>query len=110
MPLEFDHIAITSHNIGKDIAFYSEHFSDCKILHQDTSWALLKIGEVKLALVSSSEHPPHISFRVESRAELEELVQQFSSSIKVHRDSSESFYIFDPSGNATEIIWYPENT
>ena len=110
MQIQFDHIAILSTNIVGDVTFYLELFSDSVILYQDETWALLQIGDVKLALVSPGEHPAHISYRVGSRSELEELSSQFSASIKLHRDFSESFYIFDPSGNATEIIWYPEKS
>ncbi len=110
MDLEFDHIALTSTNIAEDIEFYRSRFSKIGILYQDESWAFLEVGGMKIALVSQAEHPPHVAFRVKSRELLEQMATTNKAIIKVHRDRSESFYVSDSSGNATEIVFYPEKT
>ncbi len=108
MDLEFDHIALTSTNIAEDIEFYRSRFSKIGILYQDESWAFLEVGGMKIALVTPGEHPPHVAFRVKSRELFEQMARTNKATVKVHRDRSESFYISDPSGNATEIVFYPE--
>lgn len=108
MELEFDHIALTSTNVAKDIEFYESRFSKIGILYQDDSWAFLEIGGIKVAFVSQGEHPPHMAFRVKTREILEEMAATNDKTIKVHRDKSESFYLHDPSGNAIEIVFYPQ--
>lgn len=110
MDIEFDHIALTSTNIAEDIKFYRSHFSKIGILYQDQSWAFLEVGGIKIALVSPGEHPPHVAFRVKSRELLEQMAIANNTSIKVHRDRSESIYLNDPSGNATEVVFYPKKT
>jgi catechol-2,3-dioxygenase len=110
MELEFDHIALSSTNIAEDIEFYRSRFSKIGILYQDESWAFLEVGSIKIALVSPGEHPPHLAFRVQSRELLEQMAADNNTTIKVHRDRSESFYMSDPSGNAIEIVFYPQKT
>lgn len=108
--MEFDHIALVSTNIPKDIDSYRKLFSKIGILYQDQSWALIEAGGVKIALVTSGEHPSHLAFRVKSRESLEQMAKEHNSTIKVHRDRSESFYTTDSSENAIEVVFYPEKT
>jgi catechol-2,3-dioxygenase len=108
MKAEFDHIAITTKNVHDSIEFYKKNFDGVEVLYEDSTWGFLKIGEFKLAFVTESEHPPHICYRVGSKKELEEEAAKMGGVIEVHRDKSESFYIEDSSGNAIEIIWYPD--
>jgi catechol 2,3-dioxygenase-like lactoylglutathione lyase family enzyme len=107
MALEFDHVALSTKDITRDIAFYRENFPSLEVLYEDETWAFLKIGDFKLALVTPGEHPPHVAFRAASREEFEHLAAEADRNIMVHRDKSESFYIKDPSGNPVEIVWYP---
>jgi catechol-2,3-dioxygenase len=107
MKIEFDHIAITTKNVSESIAFYQKNFDGVEVLYEDTTWGFIKVGTIKLALVTSGEHPPHISYKVESKQELDDYANKMNAKINVHRDRSESFYLNDPSGNAVEIIWYP---
>ena len=109
MRAAFDHIALTTVDIQESIDFYRDRFEGVEVVHQDNSWGFLKVGALKLALVTESEHPPHICFRVTLRAELEQYAQNYGGQIVVHRDRSESFYVFDPSANVIEILWYPED-
>src|ERR1700730_7431377 len=108
MKTEFDHIAIRTGDVTASIEFYKKHFDGVEVLYEDKTWGLLSFGGIKIALVTSGEHPPHISFKVASKKELEEYADEMKGKIKVHRDSSESFYFKDSSGNAVEIVWYPE--
>jgi hypothetical protein len=108
--MEFDHIALVSTNIPRDIDSYHKLFSEIGILYQDKSWALLEAGGVKIALVMPGEHPSHLAFRVESRESLEQMAKEHNSTVKVHRDRSESFYTTDSSGNAIEVVFYPEKS
>ncbi len=105
--LSFDHVAIECNNIPQTIAFYKDLLGAIEILYEDQTWAFLKMGETKIALVSPGEHPPHNCFRVENREELMTMAEKVNRPVKVHRDQSESFYMTDPSGNAIEILWYP---
>ena len=108
MKTEFDHIAITTKNVSDSIEFYKKHFDGVEVLYEDKTWGLLRVGGIKIALVTSGEHPPHISFKVATKKELEEYAAEMKGKIKVHRDRSESFYFKDSSGNVVEIVWYPE--
>jgi len=96
--------------IPKDIDSYRKLFSEIGILYQDESWALIKAGGVKIALVTHGQHPSHLAFRVKSRESLEQMAKELNSTVKVHRDRSESFYTTDSSGNAIEVVFYPEKT
>jgi catechol 2,3-dioxygenase-like lactoylglutathione lyase family enzyme len=109
MKTEFDHIAITTKDVAASIEFYKKQFDDVEVLYEDSTWGYLKCGGIKIALVTSKEHPPHICFRVGSKAELLKYAAKTGSTIKVHRDKTESFYLYDSSRNAIEIIWYPES-
>ncbi|MEI8134382.1 MAG: VOC family protein [bacterium] len=108
MHTHFDHIAITSTNISDSIEFYEKNFVGVEILYQDATWAFLEIGGTHLALVTPGEHPPHLSFSVHTKKDLEDFAEKVKGKIVVHRDHSESFYFKDPSDNAIEIVWYPE--
>jgi len=107
--MTFDHIAISVDNVAEAVRFYQQQFPATGILYQDDTWALLKIGDLKMALVIPDQHPPHLAFKVGSREELEEAARQAGEQpIKVHRDRSESFYQQDPFGNRLEVVYYPE--
>lgn len=90
-----DHVAISVHDIGESVRWYSENFQ-CRVTYQDATWALLEFANVRLALVIPSQHPPHIAF---VRADAE----QFGP-LKAHRDGTRSTYIADVSGNPVEIL------
>ncbi len=108
MKIEFDHIAIRTDDVAASINFYKKHFDGVEVLYEDKTWGLLHVGGIKIALVTSGEHPPHISFKVDSKKELDDYAAQMKGKIMVHRDRSESFYFKDSWENAVEIVWYPE--
>lgn len=96
VPLDsLDHIAIPVQDIAAAVDWYKREFR-CEVSYQDDTWAFLKFGNIKLALVIPSQHPAHIAF-VSPEAE------KFGT-LKTHRDGTRSCYVKDPSGNSIEIM------
>ena len=102
---ELDHVAIQTHDIAGSVAFYVEHFS-AEVLYQDATWAFLQLGQGKLALVTPTQHPPHIALRV-NEATLERAAVRAGLPIDRHRDGTTGIYVDDPQGNVVELICYP---
>lgn len=90
-----DHVAISVASVAEGVAWYAEKFR-CRVIYQDETWAFLQFGNIRLALVVASQHPPHVAFE---RADAESF-----GPLKGHRDGTRSVYIKDPSGNAVEIL------
>jgi catechol 2,3-dioxygenase-like lactoylglutathione lyase family enzyme len=103
--LPIDHVAVPSNDIARGVAWYVERFG-ATVLYQDDTWAFLRMGEVKLALVTPTQHPPHVAVRVDESA-LEAWSQEAGVSVDSHRDGTRGIYIKDPDGNAVELICYP---
>jgi catechol-2,3-dioxygenase len=97
-------------DIGQAVKFYQMHFPHAEVMYEDETWALIRIDSLKLAFVLEEEHPAHMAFRVASREELLRRARESNTTIKLHRDGSESFYQLDPGSNAIEVIYYPEKT
>ena len=107
MEVEFDHVAVESSSIDKDIAFFREALPGLQVLYEDSTWGLLSAAGVKMAFVTPDEHPPHVAFRVNSREKLQELAGRNHAKIDIHRDNSESFYLQAPGGAWIEVVYYP---
>jgi len=103
--IEMDHVAVQTPDIAAGVRWYVEQFG-AEVLHEDSTWAFLRIGHGKLALVTPGQHPPHVALRV-ARAELEAAAARGHHEIATHRDGTAGIYIEDPAGNAIEIICYP---
>lgn len=103
--MTFDHVAIPSNDIAASVEWYCAKFG-ATILYQDKSWAFLEVGGQKLALVTPTQHPPHVAVRV-SEEELAKAAQSAGLAIDKHRDGTTGIYIHDPFGNAIELICYP---
>ncbi len=103
---ELDHIAVATNDIAAGVAFYVERFG-AQVLYQDDTWAFLRLGQGKLALVTPAQHPPHLALRVDETT-LEEAAQRAGKPVDAHRDGTRGIYVTDPSGNAVELICYPE--
>jgi catechol 2,3-dioxygenase-like lactoylglutathione lyase family enzyme len=90
-----DHVAIAVTDVAAAVDWYRRTFR-CEVTYQDDTWAFLKFGNVKLALVVEEQHPPHIAFVSPDAAKFGEL--------KPHRDGTRSVYVSDPAGNPVEIM------
>lgn len=102
---EMDHVAIPTEDIAKTAAYYIENFG-AEVLYQDATWAFLRLGQGKLALVTPTQHPPHVALRVDIET-LEEAATRVGKPIDKHRDGTQGIYVDDPSGNVIELINYP---
>lgn len=100
--MKLDHVAVVVNNVFKAIPYYKEAYSAI-VIYEDPSWAMLQIGDTKIALVTKEEHKPHIAFRCDSIEDFPE-----GSEIKVHRDGSFYSYQEDLDGNVIERIYYPK--
>ncbi len=102
---EMDHVALQTRDIAGSVKFYVENFG-AQVLYEDATWAFLRLGQGKLALVTPEQHPPHVAFRV-SEAELESAAKRAGKPIDRHRDGTTGIYIEDEQGNVIELICYP---
>ncbi len=102
---EMDHVALVSQDVTRDVAWYVESFG-ATVLYQDATWAFLKVGQGKLALVTPTQHPPHVALRVDE-ATLNAFAARGNKAVDVHRDGTKGIYVEDESGNAVELICYP---
>lgn len=98
--MKIDHVAIAVENIANSVIWYEANLN-AKVDYQDESWAIIKIGNDKIALTKPELHPPHIAILVDS-------IDCFPKSVKIkkHRDNSQYAYISDPDGNVVEYIHY----
>src|SRR3954466_7998067 len=103
--MTFDHVAVPSNDIAQSVEWYRAKFG-ATVLYQDKTWAFLNVGGQKLALVTPSQHPPHVAVKV-SEQELASAAQAAGIGIDKHRDGTTGIYIHDPFGNAVELICYP---
>jgi len=103
--MTLDHVAVQCTDIPQSVAWYVEQFG-AQILYQDATWAFLKMGGSKIALVKPEQHPAHLAVSV-TEAELEASSQSRGVKIDGHRDGTKGIYIKDPSGNVVELICYP---
>src|SRR4051812_3498878 len=103
--MQFDHTAVPSSDIAASVEWYCAHVG-AEVIYQDDTWAFLNIGGMKLALVTPTQHPPHVAVRV-SEEELKRAAEGAKIAIDTHRDGTKGIYIHDPFGNAVELICYP---
>ena len=94
-PDRIHHVALQVEDLGRAVDWYQTQFSS-ELLYQDDSWALLRFGNVNLALVMPDQHPAHIAFTHPDAGRFGELVR--------HRDGTRSVYIEDSEGNTVEIM------
>lgn len=103
-----DHVAVVSRDMTADIEFYGRLGFRVETRYGD--WAMLRDASGRgLALLSpEGHHPAHFALRTDSRESVDALGSRLSGRVVEHRDGSVSIYVKDPSGNALEIIYYPE--
>ena len=102
---ELDHVAVQTDDIARSVEYYIQNLN-AQILYSDSSWAFLKVGQGKLALVSPSQHPPHVALRVDEST-LAQAAARAGKPVDRHRDGTKGIYVNDPSGNVVELIYYP---
>ena len=102
---ELDHVAIQTEDVPDSVEYYIKNF-DAEVLYADTTWAFLRVGPGKIALVTPSQHPPHVALRVDEST-LAEFAARAGKPIDKHRDGTTGIYVDDPSGNVLELICYP---
>ena len=105
MAFAFDHVAVPSNDIAASVEWYRSRLG-ARVLYQDATWAFLDVGGVKLALVTPTQHPPHVAVKV-SEGELAEAARAAGVAVDRHRDGTTGIYVYDPFGNAVELICYP---
>lgn len=103
--MTFDHVAVPSNDIAASVEWYRSKFG-ATVLYQDKTWAFLNLGGQKLALVTPTQHPPHVAVKV-SEQELADAARAAGIAVDKHRDGTTGIYIHDPFGNAVELICYP---
>ena len=103
--MELDHVAVPSRDIAASVAWYVETLG-ASVLYQDGTWAFLRLGQGKLALVTPTQHPPHTAVRVDAET-LTEAARQAGKTVDGHRDGTRGIYVSDPDGNQVELICYP---
>lgn len=89
------HLAIPAADIAGAVRWYREH-TDCEVEYQDATWALLAFANIRLALVTPGQHPPHFAI-VRPDAD------RFGP-LTTHRDGTRSVYVRDAAGNHIEVI------
>lgn len=103
--MEMDHVAVVVRSIADSLAWYQANVG-AQVLYADDTWAFLRVGQGKLALVMAHQHPPHVAVRV-NEERLQALATQMNIAIDRHRDGTQGFYFNDPDGNVVEVICYP---
>ena len=103
--MKFDHVAVPSNDIEQSVRWYQAQLN-AQVIYQDQTWAFLNLGGQKLALVTPTQHPPHVAVSV-TEDQLNEASQASGIAIDKHRDGTMGIYLHDPFGNAVELICYP---
>ena len=95
-----DHVALNVDDINESASWYIENLG-ADVIYKDETWAMIQVGESKIALTIASQHPPHLGFTV---SELSDIPCNDPS---YHRDGSAYHYLTDPDGNTIEFLYYP---
>lgn len=103
---DLDHVALQTRDVAASVQHYVSHYG-AVVLYQDSTWAFLRVGQGKVALVTPSQHPPHLALRVDE-AELAKVAAAAALPVDSHRDGTKGIYVRDPDGNVVELICYPE--
>lgn len=98
--MSIDHVALVVTSIDASVDWYTKNFN-ASVDYQDDTWAMLKIGESKLALTLPDLHPPHIAIQVSGAESFPE-----GAEVKTHRDGSHYTYTEDLDKNVIEYIYY----
>ena len=99
-------MAVPAADIAASVRWYVETLG-ASVLYQDGTWAFLKLGQGKIALITPSQHPPHTAVRI-NEADLVKAAAETGKTIDSHRDGTRGIYVSDPDGNQVELICYPQ--
>jgi catechol 2,3-dioxygenase-like lactoylglutathione lyase family enzyme len=104
----FDHVAIKSEDVARDVARYRELGFKVEACYED--WGMVRDERgVGIALLGpGSHHPTHFAIRVADLDELKRAAEAEGRPLQHHRDRTISFYTKGAQGVALEFIWYPE--
>ncbi len=95
-PLEsVHHVAVCVDNVDAALAWYTNTFR-CEVEYKDSTWAMLRFENLRVALMAPGRHPPHLGF-------LRKDAGSFGRP-EPHRDGTRSVYVEDPSGNSIEML------
>ena len=89
------HVAIAVTDIAEAVEWYTTTFT-CTVRYQDDTWALLEFANLNLALVTPTQHPPHIGVATPK-------AETFGP-LQTHRDGVRYLYLTDPFGNTVELL------
>jgi catechol 2,3-dioxygenase-like lactoylglutathione lyase family enzyme len=103
---ELDHVAVQTEDVAGSVEYYVQNFG-AEVLYADNTWAFLRVGQGKIALVTPGQHPPHVALRVDEST-LATAAERAGKPIDKHRDGTTGIYVDDPSGNVLELICYPK--
>ena len=90
-----DHVAVVVPDIAAAVDWYTTNLK-CTVQYQDSTWAMLQFANAGIALVMPGQHPGHLGFVSDEAGKYGEL--------KTHRDGTRSCYVYDPAGNAVEVL------
>ncbi|HIL25852.1 MAG TPA: VOC family protein [Nitrospinaceae bacterium] len=96
-----DHVALNVNNVNDSASWYIENLG-ADVIYADDTWAMLQVGDSKIALTVASQHPPHLGFVVEKLSDIP------CNDPAYHRDGSAYLYMTDPDGNTIEFLYYPQ--
>lgn len=89
------HVAIAVKDLGQSVDWYTRNFN-CRVTYRDDTWAMIEFGNLRMALVTPTEHPPHVGI-------LRQDAEKFGT-IRTHRDGVRYVYVKDPAGNTVEVV------
>ena len=102
MKYRLDHIALNVKDVKASTDWYRVNLN-AEVSYEDETWAMLRVGDVAVALTLPNQHPSHVAFELNSMDEFDD-----SFDIKTHRDGSKYQYITDLDGNTIEYIYWPK--
>jgi catechol 2,3-dioxygenase-like lactoylglutathione lyase family enzyme len=98
--MRFDHVALVVKNVYESVVWYRSALKAI-VEYEDETWAMLTVGDARIALSKAGHHPAHLAFKVNSINDFPD-----GCEVKQHRDGSWYYYDRDIDGNVIEWITY----
>ncbi|MHC5066825.1 MAG: VOC family protein [Planctomycetota bacterium] len=89
------HVALQVADIDGAVNWYSGRFQ-CQVEYQDSSWAMLRFANMRLALVLPGQHPSHVALLRKDASDF--------GTLSTHRDGTRYLHVSDPWGNSIEVL------